>query len=476
MRLDLDLLLAHADDRAPTLEAPLAPLSALGMDNPGDPKPSGQMRHDGADPGALPLQRWGVIAPEGPEGDRLLALIDPLIRARQDAQRGRPVRVERVTGRMSAERARAWRSEIARSTSVADQPRYLLLLGDLDQVSLDLQQTLAVDTFTGRLAFRDEQGYAAYVDKVLRWERAPPAAGARARFCTVRDGTPATAMGHAALMVPTQALCLEQQALGDFAAASIDEIPSIPGDALLDPAAEGVPSLLVSMSHGVGAPRRGWPSVERQRALQGAMHLGSEPPITADDLAARPFLPGGVWFFLACFSAGTPERSVYYPWLRRLKDAGAFRSPLEPVLASLPREGDRPFIAALPQAALANPEGPLAVIGHVDLAWTYAFQDPGPGGFNHPARFYSLLRSLCDGLRVGVAHAEITRFLVETSVDLSAFYDEEARAEAWGEIAPHGPAKEIQKAHLWMRRHDLGGYLLLGDPAVRLPIAAPGNG
>ncbi|WP_437566132.1 hypothetical protein [Sorangium sp. So ce542] len=472
MKLDLELLLAHADDRTPTLEAPLAARSALGMGNPDDPSPSGQMRHDGADPNAMPLQRWGVIAPAGPEGDRLLAAIDPLIRARQEAQRGRPVRIERVPARMSAEQARAWRSELARSTPVADQPRYLLFLGDLDRVSLELQQTLAIVTFAGRLAFPDEHGYEAYVDKVLRWERAPSAAGARALFCTVRDGTPATALGHAALMAPTRALCLEQQALGDFSAASMDEISASSRDALLDAAATVVPSVLLSMSHGLGAPRHGWPSAERQRALQGSMHLGSEPPLTADDLAAGPFLPGGVWFFLACFSAGTPARSVYVPWLRRLREAGMSRSPIEPVLASLPRKGDRPFIAALPQAALANPEGPLAVIGHVDLAWTYAFQDPGPGGVNHPARFYALLRSLCDGLRVGVAHAEITRFLIETSVDLSAFYDDEARAESWDDIASRDAAREIQKAHLWMRRHDLGGYVLLGDPAVRLPVTA----
>jgi hypothetical protein len=34
----------------------------------------------------------------------------------------------------------------------------------------------------------------------------------------------------------------------------------------------------------------------------------------------------------------------------------------------LPGERTRPFIAALPKAVLANPEGPLAVMGHEDLA------------------------------------------------------------------------------------------------------------
>ena len=32
------------------------------------------------------------------------------------------------------------------------------------------------------------------------------------------------------------------------------------------------------------------------------------------------------------------------------------------------------------------------------------------------------------------------------------------------------PAEVLHRAHLWMTRHDLAGYILLGDPAVRLPI------
>ena len=90
-------------------------------------------------------------------------------------------------------------------------------------------------------------------------------------------------------------------------------------------------------------------------------------------LRGQPFLPGGMWFYLACFGAGTPASSAYHPWLSRLSDEGAYGGSLGAVLRALPAPGERPFVAALPQAALASPRGPLAVIGHLDLAWTYGF-------------------------------------------------------------------------------------------------------
>src|SRR4029079_2396424 len=98
----------------------------------------------------------------------------------------------------------------------------------------------------------------------------------------------------------------------------------------------------------------------------------------------------------------------------------------------LPRLWDRPFIAALPQAALANPRGPLAVMAHIDLAWTYSFQDMGAEGRGRPSRFQGIFRSLVDGARSGTSYQQLLRFLSETSVELSTLYDEEARLETAG--------------------------------------------
>jgi hypothetical protein len=92
-------------------------------------------------------------------------------------------------------------------------------------------------------------------------------------------------------------------------------------------------------------------------------------------LRATPFLPGGMWFSLACFEAATPPTHAFHAWLAFLARKGIDAGRPEAVLESLPRAGERPFMAALPQALLASQQGPLAIIGHSDLAWVSSFVD-----------------------------------------------------------------------------------------------------
>jgi hypothetical protein len=369
--------------------------------------------------------------------------------------------------------AARWTSSEPRNEAVpeAEQPAYLLVLGDFDHVSLELQQVLDSDGFVGRLTFPSEQGYEAYVDKVLRWSRSPaPAPRGRALLFTAHDGTPATTVGYRELMAPSLKKLHELQELGSLSAESLAELGD-PADwsvqQLLAQVASPQPSVLFTMSHGLGAPRSGWRSVEEQRARQGAMSLGAQGTLEAKDLISTPFLPGGLWFFFACFGAGTPARSVYYPWLSRLREAGQYSGRLERLLAALPREGERPFVAALPQAVLANPQGPLAVVGHVDLAWTYSFQDLGSAAGSRPSRFQGLLRTLVNGGRAGVGLGTLLHFFRLANTDLTNRYaaEESARLAGGG-----SPVDSTELAHLWMLRQDLAGYILLGDPAVRLPL------
>ncbi|MBN1205376.1 MAG: hypothetical protein JXB05_10675 [Myxococcaceae bacterium] len=471
--MDFELLLTHADDRRPVLEEALPLDAASHLPRPQE-RPSGKDLIDpGVDPNSLPEQRWGVVIPEGPLGDRLLALIEPLRRLREEEQ-GAPARVYRVPPDMDGMQAARWKDTVLRNEAEleTEQPAYLLLLGDFEHVSLELQQVLGSDGFAGRLAFPSEAGYEAYVDKVLRWSRSPSAAQrARALLFTAHDGTPATTVGYRALMAPSLESLRKLQELGSLCAESLAELGE-PADwsmqKLLSQVASPQPSVLFTMSHGLGAPRRGWSSVDEQRARQGAMSLGAEGTLEASALASTPFLPGGLWFFLACFGAGTPTRSAFYPWLARLREAGQYPGRLERLLASLPREGERPFVAALPQAVLANPQGPLAVVGHVDLAWTYSFQDLGRAARNRPSRFLGLLRTLVEGRRAGVGLSALLRFFNEANTELTTLYDHEESARLAGR---DNPVDSTERAHLWMLRQDLAGYILLGDPAVRLPLA-----
>lgn len=455
------LLLVDADEHEPALAAG-APLAAAPAEAAGE-EPTHFWRESDL-PNELAEQRWAVIAPSGPEGDALLAQVRPLIEARA-AQQGAPVREYRVPPGMRADEAAQWKKQVFEASERyrEDLPRYQLVLGDLHQVSVELQTILATDGFVGRLAFDRPADYTAYVDKLLAAERTGMSAPARAVFHTVHDGTAATAIGHQALVEPATAMAAELRARRQ---ASFPGEVVVRGDAadphpdeLLAEAGRAGPGVLFSVSHGEGAPRGGWRSAAEQRARQGAMSFGrAGGQLTAEALTGATFMPGGVWFMLACFGAGTPERSKYKRWLDALVAEGQFNGRPEVVLSSLPAPGVPPFVAALPKAALASPRGPLAFVGHVDLAWTYSFRELDSGrAQSRPTRFVQTLAAMLRGDRVGVAFHELFRYFAQTSTELTALDDAELDAPR-------------RRAHLWMLRNDLAGYLLLGDPAARLSI------
>ncbi|WP_437303839.1 hypothetical protein [Sorangium sp. So ce388] len=457
----LQLLLTPDDDAEPVLIDGLS-IGAAARADTTDRKKDVTLEHfwdETGDPDDLEEQRWGVIAPEGAAGDRLIALIQPLIDARREAQGGHEVMIDRVPSAMSPEEAARWRKqhfdvsvELAR-----DLPRYQLILGDLNEVPLALQQHQATDGFVGRLCFREERAYEAYVDKVLRWERARAEAAGGARFFTVHDRTAATTIGYRSLVQPAVAQLgrykLDVADLGD------QDEPS--PDAFLEAVKRREPTVLFSISHGAGAPRGGWKTEGDQRDRQGAMSFGRDK-LSGGDLGDAPFLPGGIWFMLACYGAGTPDVSAYWHWLERLKQSGHFGGQTQSVLAGLPQGDQRPFIARLPQTVLANPNGPLAVMGHVDLAWTYSFQERDTGrAMSRPSKFVEVVRATLETSRVGSSFRELLKASIVTNVELTSLYDDAERLGATPDPARLG--------HLWMLRQDLSGYVLLGDPAVRLP-------
>src|SRR6185436_16988577 len=161
-------------------------------------------------------------------------------------------------------------------------------------------------------------------------------------------------------------------------------------EGLLDWAAAHPASVLFTMSHGLGTPRRGWSSAEEQRALQGAMFLGPGHRLAAGDLAAKAFLPGGFWLFFASFSGGAPAHSVFYSILVEMQSRGQGGLHPDSLLRSLPMDRKRPFISALPGAALAGPDGPLGILSLIDVGFSYIFADNE--NQSEPARFLDVPR------------------------------------------------------------------------------------
>ncbi len=465
---DINLLMVHADDHRPVLDR-------VAGDSLKDIGPAGKLPgylwDEGGDPNDLRAQRWGILAPAGRRGDRLLEIVAPLVAHRRE-QQGKAVRVYRVPANMSQAEAVQWKKTVFRPQTSLDieVPRYQLILGDLHEVSLAVQQVQGSDGYVGRLAFDRDEDYAAYVDKLLRWERSPSHhREGRALFHTVHDATAATRNGHRALVTPGISLVQRGLERGEINADRIDESgdPDVPDpQELLTAARTDRPAFLFSLSHGLGPPRAGWRDAVQQRLAQGAMNFGHEGNLRGEDLRDAVFMPGGVWFMLACFGAGSPPASAYQHWLAELHALGQYHGDPAAVLAGIPQE--RPFVAAVPRAVLASSNGPLGFIGHIDLAWSYSFSEPDPRAASRPAKFMGILRSVLKRDRLGVGFRELHRYLDQTNDELTGIADDD---KASGR-APD-PARRARAAHLWMLRQDLAAYVLLGDPAARLPLTDP---
>jgi hypothetical protein len=476
----MQLLLARAGDHRPALEEGLARKSTEEAPRPRSlPGRVEVLMLDSPDaaPNDLAAQRWGVVAPEGSAGDAMLEAIQPLLELRKREQDDAPVIIYRAPQDRSAEGAVKWRGDTHQATAVSEEerPKYLLLLGGLEDISLEFQQVMAHTTYVGRLHVSqpdgkpDLAGYAAYARKVLAHEqRDARDAAADMLLYTAHDQTNATKLGHVLLMTP----CLkdiEAQWKKKRPLLTVGEVPFDGGNpaALLQRAGAARSGVLLSMAHGLGRPDGDWSSREEQRAMQGALSLGEGKALTAQDLRNTPFLPGGMWFNVSCFGAATPSESAFHEWLSMLEKQNAYQKPASEVLHHLPRQGESPFLAALPQTLLANPRGPLAVIGHSDLSWTLGFTDVDDPGRSRHERILSALRVLANGSRAGVALDTLMRAYREVNDRVLKQYEAREKASLRNAADPTDP---VRLGLLWMLRNELRGYLLLGDPAARLAL------
>jgi hypothetical protein len=425
---------------------------------------------EGVDPTRLEEAGWGVIfsGESGtPTGLSAAALRDALT-GLLDHRRSQATRINEKfyqefigpRGYRSGESKQAFLARLGVGPGPADPnkgvPYYLLIVGDPQVIPFRFQYQLDVQYAVGRIWFDTLDYYRRYAHSVVAAETGKVVLPRRAAFFGVSNpDDQATNLSARELVAPLaetfgskppegQPAWDVRTAIGDGQASKAQLARLLGGD--------DTPALLFTASHGMGFPA----SDPHQLPHQGALLCQDWPgrfawrkPIptdfyfAGDDIASDARLAGLIAFHFACYGAGTPSRNDFAT-MANLPD---FSTP-------------RPIVAQLPRQLLAHPKGgALAVVGHVDRAWGYSFQWANAG--RQLQCFQSALDSLKAGKPLGFALENFNIRYAELSSDLSSELED---------IKFGKTPNEDKLAGMWTANNDARSYILLGDPAIRLPL------
>ncbi|EHR00252.1 hypothetical protein [Bradyrhizobium sp. WSM471] len=403
---------------------------------------------------------WGIIFAEG---------VDPSIREALDSlisYRASQVRSPRLLqvfeggrGYQRNDTARSWLTKNNVGFSVVDPhlgvPFYLTVVGPPTIIPFEFQYQLDTYWGVGRLDFEKPEDYRSYARQLIDYEQASSVKQRRevAIFAPRNPGDRATALLHDLVAQPLVTGNAHVKPLG--ARQRFVTRPLLGKDAtkgnlqsLLRGDRGALPALLFSGSHGLAIPC----DAPGQRERQGAIicqewrsgPVTPEMSYSAIDVDQDSKLGGLIHFFFACYSGGCPAFDDY-----------AWHAPGRAVqLASAP------FTARLPQRLLLS--GALAVLTHIDRAWSYSFR----GGRSVPLvqEFRDVMVRILKGERLGQA---TDLFNLRWSV-LSGELADMQRAR---EFDPRKISDAIL-ANRWVARNDARNYILFGDPAVQLRVEA----
>jgi len=351
-------------------------------------------------------------------------------------------------------------------------PFYVLIAGDPATIPYDFQYLADVERALGRIYFDTPEEYAYYAQSVVRAETGTERLQLPRRatfFGTRNPDDRATRYSSEELVAPlaeelAPTLAEERWHLDVVAAEQATKARL--GELLGGPQ---TPSLLFTATHGAGFDTddalypghqgalvtQDWPG---PYAWNG--RLEEDFLFSAQDVADAAQLWGMIAVFFACFGAGTP----------RLSDFFHLREQLPGERLHL---ADEPLLAPLPRRLLSHPKGgALAVAGHVERAWTTSFKE-GPGPLAQPDldAFKELFRLLMMGYPLGAALEDMNTRYAQYSVQITHdLYPVTHQGRAYTDEL------KDRVARLWTANNDARNYIIVGDPAVRLPVARDGTG
>jgi len=344
-------------------------------------------------------------------------------------------------------------------------PSHLLLVGGPEDIPFQFQFQLSVQYAVGRLdldSVAELKSYAASV--VAAEEQAFVRERSLSFFAPRNPDDQATGSSADHLVAPLVDALRKELRQGRNASAASWAIEHLDGPAankrsLLERlGGSRTPALLFTAGHGAGFPLGHAQQLERQGALVTSDWPGpiawrnkallEDHTVSAADIGDGIDLRGSLLFFFACYGVGTPELDSFV--------SAAFGRPM--------RISPAAFTARLSKRLLGRSRAPLAVIGHVDRACNTSFS------WRSQPQLQVFQRTIVDllrGKRVGTAFKHFSLRYAELATVLSDRLQEINQGTA--------PLDELNLAMLWTFHQDARGYLVLGDPAVRLRSPDPGK-
>ena len=422
----------------------------------------------GVSPSDLAQTGWGVIF----AADATFAVLEalqPLLRHRREQAGDRYREYAGDDGYHPNESWESFRVRHGVGTGLADPEEmayYILIVGSPEAITYTFQYELDVERSVGRIYFDTPDEYAHYAQSVVGAEQGQVRLPRRAAvFATHNPDDRATELSSTLMAGPLHAEWSADLA-GKFAFDRIapEQATKAQLAGLLGGAA--TPALLFSATHGAGFNRDDTRLEHHQGALVTAdwpgplawqARMPEDHYFSADDVAADAKLWGLIAIAFACYGAGTPALNDFVH--RREQD------PRERLDVAL-----RPFVAPLPRRLLSHPNGgALAVVGHVDRAWDTSFRQPG--GFAAQTAdigaMERLVKALVFGFPLGHAMEELNSRHAQFATTLTNLIHQ---VQFQGLTATDERKREM--ARLWTANQDARNYIILGDPAVRLAVAA----
>ena len=411
------------------------------------------------DPNKLNEAGWGIIFPRDPD-PAVRAALEPLIEhRRKQVSDSRLFKIfEGATGYQPNDTVPGWLAQFKVGLAVVDPllgvPLYLLIVGSPEEIPFEFQYLLDAYWSVGRLHFETPAQYRAYAEGVIAYETGAtvPHGKRVAVFSTRNPGDRATALLMDQVAVPLVQGTDIMKPLGERQGfqrqsflgeeATKDNLLSL----LQSRTSVKPPALLFTGSHGVSFAPTDTHHGEKQGAILCQDWSGGpirpEQYFSAADLPANAKVSGLIHFFFACYGGGCPKFDTY----SRLPDG----KPKQIAAA--------PMVARLPQTLLTS--GALAVVAHIDRAWSYSFQ-VGRGA-PQVQEFRDVMVRAMKGERIGQCTDQFNLRWTVLSTELA-----DAQRQ---QLALPGQVSDAALGNKWVARDDARNYLTLGDPAVRLRV------